>query len=394
MKVEEILGKREDQRLEFKSAKSLAEEPESVARAVVGMLNAGGGEIWIGVDDEEDVAVAVNPVTEPEREKARLRDFLLETLIPSPIAEEVSLEVVPSGTDPAFLVVRVQPQAQETGRRPYAFRRRGGWHFLRRIGARNHPLSREEIFGARLSAGRDQAAEDAVRKLVAAREAVRDSGRDGLWLGLQPVRKLELDLQSPRFDEIAADPTVTGNRRAGWSFARSSRDSKLESNRITWGLQSGLTGEIGTHIHVYEDGMLEFWASLRRLHWKGEERELWPLALLEHPISAFRIGREVYRNRLDPDDLVNADLALFGVSDWRLRAGTPGDFILDPDDLGSQAEPDLIWEPLALTFREVDESPDRCGFRLVRRIYQAFGFREDAMPRQYDRETGRLVLPE
>jgi hypothetical protein len=394
MKIEEILGKREDQPLEFKSAKSLAEEPESVARAVVGMLNAGGGEIWIGVDDEDDVAVALTPVADPERAKTRLRDFLLETLDPSPIADEVSIELVPPENDPALLLVRVRPQKKATGRLPYAFKRKGGWHFLRRIGARNHPMSRQEVFERRVSTSEDQAIEEAIRKLVAAREAFRNSGRDGLWLGFQPARRLQLDLQSPRFDEIASDPTVTGNRRAGWSFARSSREPTLERNRIRWGLQSGLTGEIGTQTDVHEDGMLELWASLRRLHWKGEERELWPLALLEHPISAFRIAREVYRNHLDPDDSVNADLALFGVSGWTLRAGTPGDYFLDPDNLGSQAEPDLIWEPLAFTFREIDESPDRCGFRLVRRVYQAFGFREDAMPRQYDRETGRLVLPE
>lgn len=60
----------------------------------------------------------------------------------------------------------------------------------------------------------------------------------------------------------------------------------------------------------------------------------------------------------------------------------------------TREEPDLIWEPLVIPFGEIDEAPDHCGFRLVRRVYQAFGWRESAMPRQFDRETGRLILPE
>ncbi len=396
MKIEEILGKREEQRLEFKSARVLAEEPESIARAVVGMLNADGGEIWIGVNDEDDVAVAVEPVDNPDRQKTRLRDFLLETLDPSPVAQEVSIEVVPPGADRSLLVVRVRPP-HESSRRPYAFRRKGGWHFVRRIDARNHPMSRQEIFGQDVSMGGDQAIDRAVQKLVEARRKFRDSGRDGLWLGLQPVRGLHLDLLDRRYDEMLSDPSVTGNRRAGWNFARSSSEPRREKDRISWGLQSGLTGEIGTSVDLHEDGSLVFWASFRRLHWKGDERELWPLALLEHPVSGFRISREIYRQDLAQGDLVAADLALFGIGDWKLRGGTPGDpfFDFDQDDLRRQNETDLIWEPLPpFPFHEIDDSPDRCGYRLVRRVYQAFGFREENMPRQYDRETGQLILPE
>jgi hypothetical protein len=56
---------------------------------------------------------------------------------------------------------------------------------------------------------------------------------------------------------------------------------------------------------------------------------------------------------------------------------------------------DLAWEdPLVFSLQEVIEEPDRCGFRLVRRVYEAFGFYEDAIPKEFDRKTGRLVLPE
>jgi hypothetical protein len=353
------------------------------------------------------VAVALSPVADPERAKTRLRDFLLETLDPSPIADEVSIELVPPENDPALLLLRVRPHNKASGRLPYAFKRKGGWHFLRRVGARNHPMSRQEVFERRVSTSEDQAVEDAIRKLVAAREAFqtevfRDSGEGGLWVGLQPARSLKLDAHAneERFAQIALDPSVTGNRRTGWHFARTSRPLRLAHQRLEWGTWSETLNKFVILSRVKEDGALEFWASMAVLHWRedtgGEERELHPLTLLEMTISAFRIAREVYRDSLDPDDQVVADLAIFGVAGWGLREGTPETayFIASGRWLRRQEEPDLIWEPMPFRFHEIDETPDRCGFRLVRRTYQSFGIGEDDMPRQYDRETERLILPE
>lgn len=394
MKIEEILGKREDQRLEFKSAKVLADEPESVARAVVGMLNAGGGEIWIGVDDENDVAVALSPVADPERAKTRLRDFLLETLDPSPIADEVSIDVVPPYADAALLVVRVQPRTKETGRSPYAFKRRGGWHFLRRVGARNHPMSREEIFEVRVSTGEDRV-DKTIRKLVAERSTLRDSGQEGLWMGFQPARSLDLETptNTEHFDQIALDPTITQNRRAGGHFAQSWLHVTLVKDGIRWEARTESLDRSSSSVEVKDNGTLIFWASLWALQTRNQG-EFDPWRLLEYPISAFRIARVIYMGHLDPDDAVAVDLALFGVDGWKLRPGTPNDLGFHSQLLHKWKEPDLVWEPLTFTFRQIDEAPDRCGFRLVRRVYQAFGLREDAMPGEYDRETGRLVLPE
>jgi hypothetical protein len=50
--------------------------------------------------------------------------------------------------------------------------------------------------------------------------------------------------------------------------------------------------------------------------------------------------------------------------------------------------------PLVFTTEEFLLETDYCGFRLLRRIYQAFGLREDDIPQEFDRRTGRLVLPE
>ncbi|MGH7341693.1 MAG: AlbA family DNA-binding domain-containing protein, partial [Candidatus Rokuibacteriota bacterium] len=147
MKLEELLGKREDLHREFKSARSLA-EPETIAREVVGMLNAEGGRIWIGIeDDKEGAAAAVEPVADAEREKGRLLDYLVETLDPTPTSAEVTIDVRSLGKDDrGLLEIRVQPPPKDSPRLPVAFLKRGGRHYLRRIDARNHPMSRDEIF--------------------------------------------------------------------------------------------------------------------------------------------------------------------------------------------------------------------------------------------------------
>lgn len=397
MNIERILGRREDQRLEFKSADVLASDLESVARAVAGMLNAEGGEIWIGVEEENERPAAINPAAEPERARRRLEDYLVELIEPAPQAGEVTIEMLPVQADRAILVVRIQPPERSTGRWPFAFRKKGGWHFVRRIGARNHPMTRDEIFAPPVMRSADKAVENAIQRLLGARQEFRDSAEEGLWLALAPARKLELDLQNPLFDRLANDPVASGNRRSGWHFARSTRAAKLGRSRLRWGLLGQEVSDSDlTWVEVRETGELRFWLALRGLlHQKGEDQEIWPLILLEYPISAFRIAREVYRGHLVAEDLVAANLALFQVNDWKLRRGTPGEiYFYDRDELRTQSETDLIWEPETLKFRDIDEAPDRCGFRWVRRVYQAFGLPETAIPRQYDRETGKLLLSE
>lgn len=381
----DVLGRHEDDRLEFKSAAAL-DDAGLVAREVVGMLNAGGGEIWIGVEEKDGQAVAVEPVERPRRAADRLRDFLLDALDPSPTPEEVTIEPRPAEADPAVLVVKVEPH----GRSPYAYRKGGGWHFLRRVGARNHPMTRAEIFGQPIAAPGDEALQQAVTRLVEGRPARREPG---LWLGLEPVRRLALDVQAERFRQLASEPALSGNRRTGWHFARSSFEPRPTADGIEWGLQFTDTGTWTARGELAESGALRFWVALERLHSKGEEREIWPPALLEYAVSAFRIARVVYESELGDDDRVAADLALLGVEGWGLREGTPGDYFLG-NELSQLEEPDLIWEPVRFGFAEIEQAPDRCGFRLVRRVYQAFGFRESAMPTVYDRESGRLILPE
>jgi hypothetical protein len=50
--------------------------------------------------------------------------------------------------------------------------------------------------------------------------------------------------------------------------------------------------------------------------------------------------------------------------------------------------------PLIFRFSEICALDDRCGYRRVERVYEAFGYRRDAIPKEFDSASGRLVLPE
>ncbi|HEV7519128.1 MAG TPA: ATP-binding protein, partial [Thermoanaerobaculia bacterium] len=161
------LGEKEDHRREFKSAEAL-KNPEIVARGVVALLIAEGGEVWVGLREESERAVAIEPIANPEREGRRLLDYLVDTIEPSPLGGEIGVEPVPS--EDGF-VLRVTARPQE-GRKPYAFSKKGGWHFVVRIGARTRPMTREEIQRRFSSANstQGQAVEKAKKRLLEERE--------------------------------------------------------------------------------------------------------------------------------------------------------------------------------------------------------------------------------
>jgi hypothetical protein len=95
---------------------------------------------------------------------------------------------------------------------------------------------------------------------------------------------------------------------------------------------------------------------------------------------------------------VLADLSLFGLRGWKLRPGSPRflgpgvvwDFsegvVFEERDL-------LLQQPLVFTWREVRETPDRCGFRLMQALYREFGYGDEALPMDlFDPRSGRFRL--
>ena len=379
------LGQKEGPRLEFKGRDSL-KTPEDIAREVVAMLNAEGGEVWVGLREEDGRAVVVEPIDNADREVRRLLDSLVDSIEPSLSGGELRLEPVEEDGEGPVLRILVKPSS---GQRPYALLRKGGRHFVTRIADRIRPLSREEIrsFFQELGANRDTALQEAAEQVLADRMSVAKKRQALFWLRLEPAADIAIDIQATEVRDLFREPTLSGNRSSGWSFARLQSLPVLSIGRLTNDPASP------RHIEIRRDGGLLFQASLESLKWKGED--IWPFILLEYPVSAFRIARKLYEGKMDGGDAVVADLALFGLRGLKLRPGSPGTwFGSNRARIFNEADDFLLDSPLVFKAEEVESEPDLCGFRLVERVYEAFGLGRDAIPREFDQEVGRLILPE
>lgn len=379
------LGQKEGPRLELKGRGSL-KTPEDIAREVVAMLNAEGGEVWVGLREDEGRAVAVEAIDNADREVARLLDSLVDSIEPSLSGGELRVEVVEEGGEGPVLRILVKPSP---GRRPYAFLRRGGRHFVTRIADRIRPLSREEIRGffQELGANRATALQEAVERVSADRKSVAKKRQALFWLRLEPAVDVKLDVQATEVRDLFREPSLSGNRNSGWSFAHLHSLPVLRTGRLTNDPASP------RHVEIRRDGGLLFQASLESLQWKGED--IWPFILLEYPVSAFRIVRKLYEGKMNDDGAVVADLALFGLRGLKLRPGSPGNWFSSKQTRTfNEADDFLLDSPLVFKAEEIENEPDRCGFRLVERVYEAFGLGREAIPREFDQEVGRLILPE
>jgi hypothetical protein len=376
------LGQRESLKLEFKAAAAL-KEPSIVSRGVVAMLNARGGEIWIGLREEKGIAVEVEGCSDPERAKSELLDHLLEAVEPRLRDDEVAIDLV-FHEERALLRVRVKARSKQ---RPFAQVRKGARYFAIRVDHRIRPMTREEIF-----------AHPVEHRMVASRlESLRDEtlkrDRPGLWVGIEPKPSLSIDVRAKEIEDLLRDPARSGNRMSGLNFRYSpvlGVEPRLAARRIELGKDRS------RKTSIWDDGLIEFWTPLEGLH-RGTHAalEIFPLALLEYPVSIMRLATSIYRQ--SPPDEVLTDVALVRAEGWHLRAFAPGTmgYVMEHEP---RREPEdrtfLLPSPLRFGWDEFQEHPDHAGYMLVRAIYQAFGLPEDRIPSQYDRILKRLVLPE
>lgn len=397
------LGEKEDNRLEFKGADAL-KDPEKIAREVVAMLNAEGGEVWVGLREEREKALAVEPVADPETEARRLQDFLVDKIEPSVLGPEVRVQVV-GEVEGTVLRIIVAP---EQGRKPYALLKKGeGRHFVVRVGGRIRPMTREELFPReRVRNLEREALTHAEAELNTERNALFEGHKELFWLRVQPVPSFSLNLDALRASGILIDPSRTRNRRTGETFflAAGGTRPRLEAGKVVLGMQDDF------RLSIFRRDGLEFRAPLRILHAgnePGAPKPLYWLTLVEMPVSVFRLlsrllqEENLWEEPVSEETVFIASLALLGLEGWTLRPSSPrnfpslsgwGNYLLrDPRAL---SEPNLLSTPLRFRLAEVRDHPDRCGFRLASRIYEAFGYGMDDMPPEFDQEAGRLILPE
>ncbi len=377
------LGDKEGLRLEFKSSEAL-NAPVTVAREIVGMLNAEGGAVWIGLREQDGTATSIEHIEDSISRSRALRDSLIDLIEPSPLDDEVEIEALEEGP----ICVQVTPK---NGRAPYALLRGGAREFIVRVGDRNRPMSRQEVSEAFGSEASQPPGQEARERMVEAKTELARSRRPICWIRFEPETPMVLDLDSEALTRFLQHATATGNRLIGWNFT-------VPDDRPRVGKQHRWTGIDGyMKTTVYEWGGIQFESELKMLHWKGGDLEIWPFVLLELPTSLARLAKHVYQEcgKEGPAGGVLADMALFGIKGWKLRPGSTGSlaFRLAEPRAFEESE-DLTWnDPISVGMDQLIEAPDHVGFRLVRRAYEAFGYRESEIPREYDRERRRLVMP-
>jgi hypothetical protein len=148
-------------------------------------------------------------------------------------------------------------------------------------------------------------------------------------------------------------------------------------------------------IEIDSSGGITFRIPLGRMHWKGQPREIWPFALLEFPVSVMRLAARVLERWGGAASQVLVDFVFVDLRGWSLRGGSPR------SPSGRFREPSIFNEADDLkpirAFRfaraEAITEPDRCGLRLITFIYQAFGLGAEAIPPEFDRNSGVLAIP-
>ncbi len=359
------LGQSESSKLEFKSGQVL-KDPSKVGREVVAFLNAAGGVLWVGVEEEQSIAVRVSALDEPEQARRRLLDYLVDTVEPTLTDTELKSRVVEGA-----IRLDLRPGKE---RRPYCLLGRDGRLFVKRVDARIRPMTREEIRDGFRGSG--AAEESWVSRLSQVRSKCQG---EMLWLGFLPRPELELDL-----DEVVGllrDPARTGNRREGWNFVNEYGEVRRRKERLE------KVGE-DWRLEVHRSGLITLCLSLAHLYRQGPERTFWPPALLEYPTSVFRLARTVYGSH-EPEE-VAVDLALLGVAGWTLRPYTVSSIRFQVGEVAPfHEEQDLVWSrPLLYSWSELEQSPDRCAYRWIRLVYEAFGNTESQIPVEFHPERG------
>ena len=383
------LGQPEGEHLEFKGREAL-ERPERIAREVVAMLNAAGGQVWVGLAEEQGVARRLEPIEDPEAQLDRIWDCLAQRIEPKPRSTEVTRHVVPVGGDFVILI------AVEAGSRgPYALLDRGSRAFLRRLGRRVVEMSREELAQA-FSAQPRVVQENPLRR---AKEKLIAGGGSRIWMAASSEPALSLDL--PQGDDevrrLLRDPSLSGNRLAGWTVVNGHTESNHRADRV-WETIDAREGSkySSWRLELARDGFLEFTAGLDCLA-HDEARALYPLAILEYPTSFLRlVGRILeLRGECESEGTVTFDLLLQGVDGWRLWPYSPGvmgwkDELLARPPL--EREILTLPSPFEFPVPMLLENPDACAWEVVRTIYFEFGYTQREIPRVFDPDAKRLQL--
>jgi len=215
------LGQAESPRLEFKRAEASLDQ---ILAAVVAFLNAGGGEVVVGVEapGPEAIAVAEPGVPEPYRLKDAVEQAIPSRIEPPP--EPGAIEVVTQRTPSGTRLVRIGVKKSDQG--PHALRHGNTVAFWVREGSHRRTLSVPEVYQRRARDGEPDAlarSEEAFQQGLACARTAAGAGA-ALFVGFQPMRVPQLSEREwievrKRFMKELRSETPLGVRPGGFTFA-------------------------------------------------------------------------------------------------------------------------------------------------------------------------------
>lgn len=383
-----LIGQREGQRLAFKGREKL-DDREQLGLEVVAFLNAEGGNLYIGVREEDGRAVAIEGVDDVEGQIDKLANYLVDSIEPSPGAQELEMSREVFGEEGPIL--RVGVSAGVNG--PYALTgKKRGRRFYTRFGARKRPMGREELAAAFAGSSRDESPVGKARRtLLVDRDELQQTSKEWFWVGIQPAENAGLDLHESAFSRYLRDPDAIGVPRDLASFhvpfEPEPRQGRLVARAIPF-------DRLVKETELRADGGIRFQSVINHLyqHAHGSSpRWINSEVLIGVPLSLFRLAAAALHGKLEPTDPLVVDLALLGVGregarlmpgHWRVPGpGRSAGAFDEGEDL-------TLIAPLEFTFGEIVEEPERCVFRLLRPVYESFGLREDAIPISLERPAG------
>ena len=384
------LGSAQSQDREFERAAVLdtSDGRHKIGRAVVAMLNARPGTVWIGIVEQHEHAVQYEDIPEAGKQATRLHDYFMDALEPAPLAGEV--RVLPVAAGHATLL-RVDVRGEEA-RRPYALRRgAAAREYYVRVGARVRPMTLAELRDAFGQEPAPEADERGWSNLMDKRERLAATGFAGLCVRFQPLEDLRLPLDEIEPAPLFRDASRTGNRDNGWNFVNpysGAPELTSEGVRFRW-----RSGEVD--LRVSDEGSLDLQVALERLRHDREGTRLYPLALIEQAVAAARLFRVLVEAQgIFPRDVeIVLDLALIGARGWTLGPFSPraAGYRLErhrpcPGDVVG------IRRPVRFTVKGLLAGADEVMYSAIRQIYRAFGYGPEAIPVEYDATSHRLLL--
>ena len=386
------IGACEDQHNEFKRAEALR-KLEPISHAVTSMLNASGGNVWIGVIEQDERWTGVEAIASVEIEARRVEDHLMAAIEPSPQGDEVRVEPVEVAAGQSILVVRIKG-----GKRgPYAQLKGGGRHFALRVGGRSRPMTHSELVEAfaRRADASDSLRERSEQAWADETWEAQKQGLRELWvrIAFDPPLGLPADrVTRDRLTEWLRDPLLTGNRSMGWNFTSPYEAFSPLSRRRKRGFKAGGPSE-ATWLEIFDDEVT-FRAPLGRLE-HGSSGEIYPYALVEFPVSVVRLAGVLYREfSSGSQGRVLIDTGLIGASGLRLRPGSPGSLSYEIHAAPLIEDDSIRTEPHQDDLASLLESPDALAWRALTALYFALGLMPDRMPLDvYDERLGKIHFP-